>query len=151
MARLKFKREHRDVPDITMEQDTAVLGLYFGRHDIAIHGPDGGFIAEYLEIDGSRADVPPGCSVYLPLGWEITPEEGSMVMLVAHEDWAETQSGIIIENMPLCFYAKPGHSPRILITNRTGSEWPLEEGEPLLRAMVIKPNPLTVTIEETKP
>ena len=103
MARLKFKREHRDVPDITMEQDTAVLGLYFGRHDIAIHGPDGGFIAEYLEIDGSRADVPPGCSVYLPLGWEITPEEGSMVMLVAHEDWAETQSGIIIENMPLCF------------------------------------------------
>lgn len=41
-----------------------------------------------------------------------------------------------------------GFTPSIQITNRTGAPWPLEEGELLIRAMVVKPTPLTLTIEE---
>lgn len=151
MARMTFKRDHRDVPDLVIEQETVVLGLYFGLHDVSTYDLSGNYTGEALETYRSPAELPAGCSVYLPLGWEITPEDGAMVMLVAHENFAETQNGIIIENMPLCYYAKPGSAPRIQITNRTGADWPLVEGEPLLRAMVIKPNPLTVTIEESKP
>lgn len=153
MARLTLKqRDWGKVPAPVVEGDTIVLGLHFpNRDDVAVYGSDGRFMAEYMEIDEGRGELPTDSSIFLALGWEITPEDGAMVMLVAHENFAEGQRGIVIENMPLCYYANPGFTPSIQITNRTGAPWPLEEGEPLIRAMVMKPTPLTLTIEERNP
>ncbi|WZX10270.1 hypothetical protein AVP3_0057 [Aeromonas phage AVP3] len=156
MAHLTIKRPDRMrdrtvLPPPVVEQDSVVFGAFFGDCDIYAYSRDGRSDGEPLRCeDDGRLLVPEGCSLHLQLGWELVPEDGAVVMLVAHESLSEMQVGLLLDNLPLVYYARKGFEPYLILTNRTGSDWYIAEGEPLVRALIMKPNPLTVTIQETK-
>jgi len=158
MAHLTIKRpdrmrERTVLPPPVVEQDSVVFGAFFGdsNSDLYSYSRDGRCDGDYLELeDDGRLLVPEGDSLHLHLGWELVPEDGAVVMLVAHESLSEMQVGLLLDNLPLVYYARKGFEPYLILTNRTGSDWYIAEGEPLVRALIMKPNPLTVTIQETK-